>query len=83
MNVRSYDVESLFKQTGIALKSLLGSLSHRIHFILIDQDLQSAVTNAIRVSKLKTGRATMLMRDVELNDGTNAVVAILNSNYEN
>lgn len=55
---------------------------HRMHLLFIDQELQAALQQASKLSQIRTGKPSFLMREVELNEDTNAVLAIINSSYE-
>ena len=80
--MKSHDTESLFKWTDVALKILLGPLMHRMHLLFLDPELQSALIQASKISKSRTGKQSFLMRDVELSEGSSAMLAIINISSE-
>ena len=82
LNTRTNDVESLLKYTQLALKTLVGSLASKIHIILLDKECQSAIAELAKTSRDLTGKETILIREIELSDGSFGTMALLNANVE-
>lgn len=53
MTNKSTNIETLFRNLDKALKKLLGNLMIRANYIIVDSDLQDAISDCIEVSKEK------------------------------